>query len=128
MEFDHLGIAVVDIENELNRFEALGYTKQSVFEDPIQGVGGLFLTGNGPRIELLANLPGSKTLTPWLKNTDFRPYHLAFKTDSMAMSQLRLESIGSKLVKRPEKSVAFKDQEICFMSFSNIFLIELISR
>lgn len=127
MEFDHMGIAVVDLENELKRFAALGYTKQSEFEDPIQGVGGLFLTGNGPCIELLANLPGSKTLTPWLKNTDFRPYHLAFKTDSMAMSRSRLESIGSKLVKKPEKSVAFKDQEICFMSFSNIFLIELIS-
>jgi len=127
MEFDHLGIAVVDLEIELKRFETLGYSKKSEFTDPIQGVEGFFLTGNGPCIELLKNLPGSKTLTPWLRNTDFRPYHLAFKTNSIAMSQVKLESIGSRLVKRPESSVAFKNQRICFMSFSNIFLIELIS-
>jgi methylmalonyl-CoA/ethylmalonyl-CoA epimerase len=127
MEFDHLGIAVIDLESELKRFEALGYTKKSEFADPIQGVEGFFLTGNGPCIELLKNLPGSNTLTPWLRNTEFRPYHLAFKTNSIATSQLKLESIGSKLVKRPEPSVAFENQKICFMSFSNIFLIELIS-
>ena len=65
--FHHLGYACTSITRERTVFELLGYKQEgSDFSDPIQGVHGCFLVGPGPRIELLENTVGSRTLTPWL--------------------------------------------------------------
>ncbi len=57
--FHHIGIATVEIKKELPVFYMIGYKLCSeIFKDEIQGIKGCFLeTKNGPRIELLENLP-----------------------------------------------------------------------
>ena len=60
MTFHHLGIASEFLEGDARAYAALGYEPEGAeFVDEIQGVRGLFLTGGGPRLELLEPLPGS---------------------------------------------------------------------
>jgi hypothetical protein len=55
MNFHHLGVACDDIAAEIPCFEALGYRQEGgMFRDPIHKVEGAFMTGPGPRLELLA--------------------------------------------------------------------------
>jgi methylmalonyl-CoA/ethylmalonyl-CoA epimerase len=82
-DFHHIGYASRSLERELAQFAMLGYTLEGEsFVDPEQGIAGCFMTGPGPRIELLENLPGSDTLTPWL-NTGIKMYHFAYWVDDM---------------------------------------------
>lgn len=77
-EFHHVGYATTSLQKERSFFAFLGYRQEGEdFVDPIQGVMGCFLVGSGPRIELLENLPGADTLTPWL-NAGIKMYHLAY--------------------------------------------------
>ena len=67
-DFHHLGYACFDIKTEVKNFSFLGYKMEgNIFCDETQGVAGCFLEGPGPRIELLENLPGSETLSPWIE-------------------------------------------------------------
>ncbi len=127
LEFDHVGIAVRNLQDEVARFAILGYSPRGEFIDEIQGVSGVFLEGNGPRLELVQNLGDSKTLDPWLKQLDVRPYHFAYRTDEVDKILSELRGSGSKKIKSAEPAVAFPGMEICFMTFSNLLLIELIS-
>ena len=65
LEFHHLGVACADIDAEARTWQLLGYTPAGLrHEDPLQGVVLQFFEGGGPRLELIAPLPGSKTLEP----------------------------------------------------------------
>lgn len=127
MKFDHIGIAVRNIQKEVERFEKLGYSAGQEFVDDIQGVSGIFLEGDGPRLELVQTLNGRHTLEPWLKQFDFRPYHFAYRVDDANNLVHQLGAVGSKLAKSKEPAVAFPGMEICFVTFSSVFLIEIIS-
>ena len=65
LEFHHIGYATPSLEKERAFFAFLGYHLEGEpFADRLQGVTGCFLSGPGPRIELLENLIGANTLTP----------------------------------------------------------------
>ena len=101
-----------------------------MFEDPRQGVRGVFLGGQSPRLELLEPLAADGeggVLEPWLKG-GIKLYHLAYETDSLpdAIADLRRER--AKVVVAPIPAVAFGGREIAFLLMPNRMLIELIAK
>ena len=126
MKFHHVGYATENIESELLIFEGLGYRKKgSDFTDTMQGVKGCFLEYNFPRIELLENLPGSETLTPWLE-AGIKAYHFAYEVENLSNTIKQLKSQRAILVSNPSPSVAFGGRKICFLFLRNRQLVELI--
>lgn len=127
--FHHLGYACAAIERERSVFETLGYAQEGPsFSDPIQGVNGCFLRGPGPRIELLENTEGSRTLTPWL-DAGTKLYHMAYEVETtleLAITWLQRER--ARVVVQPVPAVAFGGRHICFVMFRHGLLIELIER
>lgn len=116
------------MERELAFFAALGYAQEGEqFSDPLQGIAGCFITGPGPRIELLQNLPGSDTLTPWL-NSGIRLYHFAWlvadMTEALRWARLR----RAKVTVPPVPSVAFHQRHIAFVIFANGLMIEFVEK
>lgn len=127
LRFHHLGYACRDILFESTQFSALGYENEgAIFEDHLQGVTGLFMTGAGPRIELLSPLPDIKVLDAYLASPA-RIYHFAFETDDIeaALSFMVAERRG-KVTRPPVPSVAFNGRRIAFFMLPNMSLTELI--
>lgn len=127
-EFHHVGYATPSVAREREAFALLGYRQEGEsFSDPAQGVAGCFLTGPGPRIELLESLPGSDTLTPWL-NAGIRMYHFAYWVDAMDQAVAWARERRARVVVPPVPAVAFGLRPICFVMFRNGMLIEFIQR
>lgn len=127
LEFHHIGVATNNLEREETYYRLLGYTEEgNIFEDPLQGIKGKFLVAPGhPRIELLQNLEGSDTLTPWLEQ-GVKMYHTAYLTDDIHSQINELTSKRVKLMKEPLPAVAFDGRLIAFLMMPNRALIELI--
>ena len=126
LTFHHLGYATNKIEDEIEYFFKLGYELESdFFEDELQGIRGCFLVGNGPRLELLENLSNSKTLDPWLESK-IKMYHIAYTTKNLNFSINLAKENKGKLIAPPTTSIAFKGNQIAFVSFRNAPLLELI--
>jgi methylmalonyl-CoA/ethylmalonyl-CoA epimerase len=129
LAFHHLGYACTSIARERSAFELLGYKQEgSTFSDPIQAVNGCFMVGPGPRIELLENTEGSKTLTPWL-DAGTKLYHLAYEIETtldQALSFVLRER--ARVVVKPVPAVAFGGRQVCFVMFRHGLLLELIER
>jgi methylmalonyl-CoA/ethylmalonyl-CoA epimerase len=127
-EFHHLGLATASIEKEKSQFAALGYyQKGETFADPIQGVTGCFLHGPGPCIELLENIPGSHTLTPWL-DAGIKIYHLAYWVADLDDAIKWARRQRAKVTVPPMPSVAFDQRRISFVLFRNGLMLEFIEK
>jgi methylmalonyl-CoA/ethylmalonyl-CoA epimerase len=128
LAFHHIGVACRDLDAEERVYTLLGYAREGAdFRDPIQGIGGRFLFGGGPRLELLIELPGSGVLTPWLRK-GIRLYHLAWEAENLREASASLQTARAKVVADPVPAVAFGGREITFLMLPNLQLIELISR
>lgn len=126
LSFHHVGYATKNISNEINFFLNMGYVLESdYFEDTLQGVRGCFMHGNGPRIELLENLPNHHTLDTWIEN-GIKMYHMAFLCDNLNSNIEIFIKSGSKVVCKPTPAAAFNGRKICFIMLKNFQLIELI--
>lgn len=126
--FHHVGYATRSIARELETLELLGGRAESdAFEDPIQGIRGLFVVGNGPRIELLENLPGSTTLDSFL-DAGIKLYHVAYEVDSIDDALRWARSVRAKVTVEPVPAVAFGGRPIAFVMFRNALLVEFIER
>lgn len=127
-EFHHVGYASVSVARERDFFALLGYQQEGDwFVDPIQGVAGCFLTGPGPRIELLENLPEAKTLTPWLAS-GIKMYHLAYLVVDLEASLDWARGQRARVTVMPVASVAFGGRRISFVMFRNGLMLEFIER
>jgi methylmalonyl-CoA/ethylmalonyl-CoA epimerase len=129
LTFHHVGVACTDIVAEIARLSPLGYVVEGVeFNDSLQGVRGVFLTGQAPRLELLEPLDGIKrgVLAPWLEK-DIKLYHLAYETRSLTASIERLRRERAKLIVSPVPAVAFGGRKVAFLMLPNRMLIELIA-
>ena len=127
-DFHHLGYATTSMKRERAIFQSLGYNQEGeIFSDPIQGVTGCFMTGPGPRIEFLENLPGSETLSPWIK-TGIKLYHFAYWVDCIdsAINWARVQR--AKVTVQPVPAVAFDERRICFLMFCNGLMLEFIEK
>lgn len=126
-EFHHIGIVSENIEDELPLFYLQNYSKEDSFFDYEQGVRGVFLSSkNKPRLELLQNLEGFNTLSPFISR-GVKIYHFAYLVESIDHTIVRLVKIlGGKLLHK-KKSVFF-DAEIAFVILSNKLIVELIQK
>jgi methylmalonyl-CoA/ethylmalonyl-CoA epimerase len=127
-EFHHLGYATTSIIRERDFLAILGYTQEGeTFVDPTQGITGCFLTGRGPRVELLENLHGAETLTPWL-NAGIKIYHFAYLVSDMSEALSWAQIQRARVTVAPVPSVAFAGRNICFVMYRNGQLIEFIEK
>ena len=127
-EFHHIGYACAAMAREREMFAALGYQLEGdVFEDATQGIAGCFLTGPGPRLELLENLPGSSTLTPWL-NAGIKMYHFAYLVEDIAAALEWARSLRGKVTVQPVAATAFGGRRIAFVMFRTGMMLEFIEK
>lgn len=129
LAFHHVGVACADIEAEAARLAPLGYAPEAApFVDPVQGVRGMFLTGQAPRLELLEPLEADRpgVLTSYLAR-ETKLYHLAYLTSDLdkAIDNLRRER--AKLIVAPVPAVAFDGRPIAFLVLPNLMLVELVA-
>ena len=126
LHFHHIGVACRSLSIEQRGWEALGYRQEGVpFSDPLQGVCGMFLTGPGPRVELLEPLPGSETLSPFLK-AGVKMYHYAYETPALGPAIEALKAKRAKIVSPPKPAVAFGGRNVTFLVLSTSMIVELI--
>lgn len=124
--FHHLGYACAALAKERAQLEQMGYRLEGeVFADPTQGVAGLFLTGPGPRVELLENLSGSTTLTPWL-DKGVKVYHFAYQVPDMAEALAWSRGQRAVTTVHPVPAVAFGGRRIAFVMLRNGFMLEFV--
>jgi len=127
--FHHVGVACTDIAAEARHLALLGYVPEGApFNDPVQGIRGMFVTGQSPRLELLQALDARSggVLNPWLER-DARLYHLAYRVTDLAAAIASLRASRAKLVVAPVPAVAFGGRDIAFVMLPNRLLVELIS-
>jgi methylmalonyl-CoA/ethylmalonyl-CoA epimerase len=127
-QFHHIGYATKSIEQDCSIFHFLGYQIEGdIFTDPLQGVKGVFLTGFGPRIELLENLPNSEILTPWII-AGIKMYHLAYCVEDLPTAIDWARTHRAKIISPPLPSIAFGGKLITFVIFRNGLMLELIEQ
>ena len=125
--FHHIGVACRDLDSETRRLAVLCYAPEGPdFTDPIQGVKGRFLSGGGPRLELLTPLSSSGVLTPWL-NSSVKLYHLGYETADLAGAVTYFKRERAHIMVQPVEAVAFDHRKIAFMMLPNMLLTELIA-
>ncbi len=126
LQFHHIGVAAKNIGKELAAFRMLGYREEgAVFEDKSQGIRGLFLTAKGqPRLELLENLEGSDTLTPFIDGR-VKMYHMGYCVSNIEHAVEVLTRCRVPIVSPLKQSVYF-GKRICFLMLPNLYMIELI--
>lgn len=126
-EFHHLGVACADLDREADVFTRLGYVREGApFEDERQGIRGQFMTGPGPRVELLQDLPGSRTVAGFVER-GVRYYHQGFYVDDFdaeveALKARRAKALG------PAQPSAYFGARIVFLALSPHIIVELIER
>lgn len=124
--FHHIGVACRRIENEQRGWTALGYVPDGDrFEDPLQGIAGLFMTGPGPRVELLEELPGSDTLTPFLE-AGTKMYHQAFEVPDLEKTLAYLQQQRAKALSSPKPAIAFGGRRVVFVMLPTRLIAEFI--
>ncbi len=123
--FHHLGVACASIERASGAYTSLGYQLESTFEDPIQGVAGAFYVGNGPRYELLADLPGRETVAPWILRRMPTVYHQAWLVPDLDSALESMRSVGGRPTGDPAESMYFQGP-IVFVMTRAMVLVELI--
>ncbi len=124
--FHHIGYATESVAREAELFTSLGYRAEGeAFSDASQGIRGLFMVGAGPRIELLENLPGSDTLTPWLARGT-RMYHLAYLVPDLAAALAWAVTQRARVAVTPVPAVAFGGRRIAFVIFRHGLMLEFI--
>lgn len=126
LTFHHIGVACKSVEKEFPMFSLLGYQKESPwFEDPIQGIAGIFITAEGqPRLELMEDINHSGTLAPHIRNGN-KMYHFAYTVSDLDAAIKVLQNAKAKMI-LPAKVSSYFGSRICFLVLPNMYMIELI--
>ena len=124
--FHHIGIACEKIRDEVPYYKLLGYVEQGQkFEDPKQGICGLFMDHGGTLIELLEPLSKDSPIHSYLRR-GIRMYHQGFLCEDVIDTSLTLVEKGAIIVSPPKPSIAFGNRQVSFLMLPNRMLIELI--
>lgn len=126
--FHHIGVATRGIDREFPIYKMIGYEKESdVFEDPAQGIRGLFIIAKDqPRLELLENLEGYDTLNIPLKRGG-KLYHIAYYVYDIEKAIEVFVRNRAKIVSPLKESVYFGTR-VCFLFLPNSMMIELVEK
>ncbi|MCS3759033.1 VOC family protein [Bradyrhizobium centrosematis] len=126
LQFHHLGMACRKIAAELPELAIAGYRPEGpVFEDPIQQVRIQFVSGGGPRLELIEPISAQSPVQGVLKRGS-KFYHLAYEVGRFddAIASFRAQQYLP--VSSPAPAVAFEMRRIVFLASATLTLIELI--
>src|SRR5882757_1323399 len=107
MQFHHVGMACRRIAAELPELAVIGYVPEGpLITDPIQQVRIQFVTGGGPRIELIEPAGPQSPVDGVLKRGS-KFYHLAYEVERLDEAVEHLKSsilILSQRLHRPPRS------------------------
>jgi methylmalonyl-CoA/ethylmalonyl-CoA epimerase len=127
-QFHHVGYACASLAKDRAQFEQMGYHAEGeAFADETQGIAGLFLTGPGPRVELLENLPERTTLSAWLAQGT-RMYHFAYEVPDLAAALAWARGQRAMTTVQPVPAVAFGGRRIAFVMLRTGFMLEFIEQ
>ncbi|PPQ21402.1 hypothetical protein CV770_01330 [Bradyrhizobium sp. AC87j1] len=126
LHFHHLGMACRNIATELPELETTGYRPEGpIFEDPIQQVRIQFVSGGGPRLELIEPAsPQSPVMGVLKRGSKF--YHLAYEVARFDDAIAHFRERQYLPVSSPAPAVAFDMRRIVFLASATLTLIELI--
>ena len=129
MKFNHIGIAVRDIDSSIEAFSVFGYSHDGFFHhDTIQNVRIAFLTGHGqPMLELVQPINESSPVVNFLSRNGTSMYHKCFEVTDIMQSIESLKQQKYRLISSPKPAIAFKHRLVCFMFHKDAGLIELLS-
>jgi len=107
MEFHHVGMACRRIAAELPELAVIGYQPEGpLIEDQIQQVRIQFVTGGGPRIELIEPAGPQSPVDGVLKRGS-KFYHLAYEVERLDEAVEHLKSSNFNPVAAPAPATAF---------------------
>src|SRR6185295_1395029 len=132
MHFQHLGIAVADVQEALPFYlDVFGYQVYSgPFDDPIQKVRVCFLRRSAagePELELVAPTSTDSPVRQILKKGG-GGYHLCFDVADLREAIANLVETGCVVVSQPAPAVAFDHRCIAWLFTPTGQLIELVER
>jgi len=130
MRFHHVGIAVQNINEAIQAYEALGYSKVSdIIIDPIQKVQLCFLDKDeSPTLELVAPISSESPVTNILVKSGPTPYHNCFEVDDLTESVASLKQWSYRRLSAIVPAIAFGNRKICFLYHKEVGLIELLEK
>ena len=124
--FHHIGVATKNLESEIDFFRMLGYELHGrIFVDDLQGIEGCFMTGGGPKIELVRDINDSKTVAGLLSK-QITLYHIAYRVLSLSTAVAFTKNSRGRVVRYPLRATAFEGESVMFVVFRNNVLIEFI--
>ena len=130
MEFDHVGIAVTDIEKYFNTMlhPVLGIPKLSeIFIDPIQNCKIAFATSsNGVRLELIEPLNDNSPIHQILQKKKGGLYHMCFVANNFDEDLKRCLANKFIALSKPQPAIAFNNRRLIFLSSATFEIIELV--
>ncbi len=127
--FNHIGIAVHDIESTAQLYRAAGYAQTEVVFDPIQNVYICFLSKEGmPTVELLAPHDTTSPVQQTLDKMGVTPYHMCYMVEDLEESIAKLRKQRYIVVRKPEPAIAFDNKRVCFLYNKQVGLIELVEQ
>ncbi|OPH56173.1 hypothetical protein BC351_28805 [Paenibacillus ferrarius] len=127
LAFDHIGVAVSDMDEAITKYQALGYQCGPVFEEETQSSKLVMCTkADSDNIELVAPIDeSSPTLGILAKNGDNSPYHLCCRVQDaeafLSSWQLEYQVVSDLL---PVK--IFGGKSVMFVYVKDVGLIELL--
>jgi methylmalonyl-CoA/ethylmalonyl-CoA epimerase len=130
--FDHLGVAVPDLEPALSSYrEVFGYRLLSgPFDDAIQRTRVCFVGSGEPgdvAIELVAPLgPGSPVERVLSKGT--AAYHVCYEVADLEKTLTEVRARGCIIVSKPVPAVAFEGRRIAWFYTPSRQLVEVVEQ
>jgi len=126
MKFHHIGLAVKQIEAEIESYRAIGASDFSpIYDDTVQNVKIIFFMLGGVRHELVSPLSGKSPVDQYLKK-NIRIYHTCYEVEDLEKAIDDLEQAGAMLVLPPTKAVALENRKVSFLLIKSGDLIELL--
>ncbi len=130
MEFDHVGIAVKNIEEYFQSMlnSVLGMDKLSeIIIDPIQNCKIAFATSsNGVRLELIEPLNEESPVNQILQKKKGGLYHMCFVANHFDEDVKHCLANKFIALSKPQPAIAFNNRRVIFFSTPTFEIIELL--
>jgi methylmalonyl-CoA/ethylmalonyl-CoA epimerase len=130
MKFDHVGIAVENIEEYFEKMlhPVLGIPDLSdILIDPLQGCRIAFATSsNGVRLELIEPLDEHSPVYQILQKKKGGLYHMCFEATHFEEDLKRCLDHKFIALSKAQPAVAFNDRRVIFLSSPTFEVIELV--